>query len=48
MSEREIAMQIMDMANAIAKALYKGKEVQINKVNGTVIKFSEVDKKAIK
>lgn len=48
MTEREIAMKIVDMASSIAKSLYRGKEVQINKVNGTVIKFSEVGKKEIK
>lgn len=48
MSEREIEMRIIDMAHSIAKSLYRGKEVQINKVNGTIIKFSEVGKKEIK
>lgn len=47
MSEREIALKIEEMAKIIAKVLYSGKAVEINKVNGNTIKFSEVKKKSI-
>lgn len=47
MSEREIAIKIEEMAKEIAKVLCSGKSVEINKVNGNTIKFSEVKKKAI-
>ena len=47
MIEREIKMKIIENADNIAKILSKGSSVEINKVNGSVVKFSEVKKKAI-
>lgn len=47
MSEREIAILIEEKAKEIAKALFKGKSVEINRVNGNTIKFSKIDKKSI-
>ena len=47
MNEREIAIKIEEKAKDIAKALYKGKSVEINKVNKDTIKFSTVKKEAI-
>ncbi len=47
MTEREIKLKIIDSAESIAKSLSKGNSVEINKVNGSVIKVSEVKKKAI-
>lgn len=47
LSEREITIKIEEKARDIAKALYKGKSVEINKVNKDTIKFSEVKKEAI-
>lgn len=47
MSEKELKLKIIENADSIAKVLAKGNSVEINKVNSTVIKFSEVRKKAI-
>lgn len=47
MSEREIAILIEEKSKEIAKALFKGKSVEINRVNGNTIKFSKIDKKSI-
>lgn len=47
MSEREIKLKIMENADSIAKSLSKGNSIEINKVNSTVLKISEVKKRAI-
>lgn len=47
LSEREITIKIEEKAGDIAKALCKGKSVEINKVNKDTIKFSKVKKEAI-
>lgn len=47
MSEREIAILIEEKSKEIAKALFSGKSVEINRVNDNIIKFSEVRKKVI-
>lgn len=47
MTEREIKLKIIENADLIAKSLSKGNSVEINKVNSSILKFSEVKKKAI-
>ena len=47
MSENELKLKIIENATAIAKVLAKGNSVEINKVNSSVVKFSEIRKKAI-
>ena len=47
LSEREIAMRIEEMKYQLAKAIKKGVSVEIFKVNGNTIKFSEVKKTVI-
>lgn len=47
MSEREIAILIEEKSKDIAKAIKKGMSVEIFKVNGNTIKFSEVKKTVI-
>lgn len=47
MSEREVKLYIENNAEKIAKTLCKGNSVEINKVNSTIIKISEIKKKAI-
>lgn len=47
MTEREIKLKIIENADNIAKILSKGNSIEINKVNGSIVKFSEVKKKAI-
>lgn len=47
MTEEQIRDKIIEQSGAIAKALQKGNSVEINKVNATIVKFSEVKKKAI-
>ena len=47
MSEREIKVFIENNADKIAKSLCKGNSVEINKVNATIVKISEIKKKAI-
>lgn len=47
MNEREIAIKIEEKAKELAKALCKGKSVEINRVNKDTIKFSAVKKEII-
>lgn len=47
MTEREIKLRIIEQADNLSKILAKGNSVEINKVNGSVIKFTEVRKKSI-
>ncbi len=47
MSEREIKLKIIEQADNLAKILAKGNSVEINKVNSSVVKFTEVRKKSI-
>lgn len=47
MSEQELRLKIIENAGAMAKILLKGNSVEINKVNGSIVKFSEVRKKSI-
>lgn len=47
MTEREIKLKIIENADNIAKILAKGNSIEINKVNSSILKFSEVKKKAI-
>lgn len=47
MSEREIKLKIIEQAENLAKILAKGNSVEINKVNSSVVKFTEVRKKSI-
>lgn len=47
MNEKEIEAKIEEKAKKIARVLNTGKSVEINKVNGNTIKFSEVGKKSI-
>ena len=47
MSEREIKLKIIERADNLAKILAKGNSVEINKVNSSVVKFTEVRKKSI-
>lgn len=47
MSEREIKLKIIEQADNLAKILAKGNSVEINKVNSSVVKFTEVRKRSI-
>lgn len=47
MSERDIKLKIIEQADNLAKILAKGNSVEINKVNSSVVKFTEVRKKSI-
>lgn len=47
MNEKDIETKIGEMAKGMARVLISGKSVEINKVNASTIKFSEVKKKAI-
>lgn len=47
MNEREIKLKIIEQADNLAKILAKGNSVEINKVNSSVVKFTEVRKKSI-
>ena len=47
MSEREIKLKIIEQSDNLAKSLAKGNSVEINKVNSSVVKFTEVRKKSI-
>lgn len=47
MSEREIKVKIIENADLIAKELTRGKSIEINKVNSTVLKISAVEKKRV-
>ena len=47
MTEKEIKLKIIENADNIAKILAKGNSIEINKVNSSILKFSEVKKKAI-
>lgn len=47
LNEREIAIKIEEKAKDLARALCKGKSIEINKVNKDTIKFSEVKKEVI-
>lgn len=47
MTEKDIKLKIIEKAEVMAKILSRGNSVEINKVNGTIVKVSEVKKKAM-
>lgn len=47
MSEKEIKSKIIEQADNLAKILAKGNSIEINKVNSSILKFTEVRKKSI-
>jgi hypothetical protein len=47
LTEKDIKLKIIEKAEVMAKILSRGNSVEINKVNGTIVKVSEVKKKAM-
>ena len=47
MTEKDIKNKIIEQADNLAKILAKGNSIEINKVNSSILKFTEVRKKSI-